>query len=200
MADSTAVCEPSTESARTNRTAFTELSRDELDFLYNHQRLSGGKISKMFGVASQTVYNWLREKGLVVRENTDYKYDSVKRPPKEKLYEMYHRQDMSLQDIAYVFDTIPTTVHKWFRHYGIETRNRKEARALFLASRDAVPSKDELEMLYDILGLSLADAARIEGVTKTTFDRWISSRGVTRRGHKVNPKSLLDVEEWEMMV
>jgi len=93
---------------------------------------------------------------------------------KKELKRMYHKEKMSLQDIAFSFETSKANVFKFMYSYGIPRRNQKSK----------YPSlKEELEAIYDS-GYSTTDIAERYGIPRVRVWRLFKELGIEMR----NPK------------
>ena len=65
------------------------------------------------------------------------KLDSQMKPASDELYELYWTNNMSLRQIARLYETSNPTITRWMKRYGIARRDKSAAAKLWLSSYEA---------------------------------------------------------------
>jgi predicted DNA-binding protein YlxM (UPF0122 family) len=143
------------------------LSKEKLIELHYEKRLPLTKIAEMYGFSYRSVHIYMKHLKLIPNKNiiradgaSGYKIKKIDLP-KEKLYELYYEQKLSLQKIGELYGKPREYIHRWMKKYGFKTRTRSAAWRH--RGTDNVYEVDEdffhnwsKEMAY-ILGLILTD-------------------------------------------
>lgn len=116
-----------------NRMLRQNLTKEELIELHYNKRMPLSKIAKMYSVPYSTVHDYMKllnlptNKNIITKEKpTGYKIRKIDLP-KEKLYELYYEQKLSLQKIGKLYGKDRFYIYRWMRIYGFEPRTRSEA-------------------------------------------------------------------------
>lgn len=91
-------------------------SREELEALFIHQRLTRGEIAEKLGVTDNVVKSWINS----------YKLRKGEQPPnrisREKLEEMYITQDLTMTQIAEQTGISRNTINTWCQRYKLRKK------------------------------------------------------------------------------
>ncbi len=109
------------------------LNKEELIELHYNKKMPLLEIAKMYGVAYRSLHIYMKKLNLPTTKNkkikekpTGYKIRKIDLP-KEKLYELYYEQKLSLQKIGKLYGKPREYIHRWMRIYGFESRTRSKA-------------------------------------------------------------------------
>ena len=109
------------------------LTRAELIELHYEKRLSLLEIAKMNNTTYNSVHLYMKELNLptnqdIIRKENPKGYKIKKIDiPKEKLYELYYEQKLSLQKIGELYGKPREYIYRWMRKYGFKARAKTEA-------------------------------------------------------------------------
>ncbi len=116
-----------------NRMLRQNLTKEELIELHYNKRMPLSKIAKMYGVPYSTVHDYMKllnlltNKDIIRREKPKgYKIEKINLS-KEKLYELYYKQKLSLQKIGKLYGKPREYIHRWMRIYGFKSRTQLDA-------------------------------------------------------------------------
>ena len=142
--------------------------RETLDRLYTDEGLSFAQIGRRIGVSSGTATKMVDEYGIKRRPKrlglTALGFD------RDRLYELYVTNKMSLNDIARMVGVSGSNVWNQLKRYGIERREK-------LITLEA----DLLKKLIHDEGLSLKQAAKKIGVGNNVLSREARRHGLVIR-------------------
>ena len=143
------------------------LTREELMELHYEKRLPLSEIAKMYGVAYRSLHLYMKKLNIPTNKNKKvkdkpkgYKIEKIDLP-KEKLYELYYNQKLSLQKIGVLYGKPREYIHRRMKKYGFKTRTQPEAWK-HRGTNDVYEINEDFfhnwskEMAY-ILGLILTD-------------------------------------------
>lgn len=99
-------------------------SRLELKKLYVDKRRSGIQIANSLGVNRTTVYRWLREAGIQIREPSENTHPALRNG--EKMREMYVDNEETITEIANKLSASKNTVSKSLERFKIEKRDWRD--------------------------------------------------------------------------
>jgi predicted DNA-binding protein YlxM (UPF0122 family) len=109
------------------------LTKEELIELHYNKRMSLSKIAKMYGATYRSLHLYMKKlnlptnKDITRREKPNgYKIRKIDLP-KEKLYELYYKQKLSLQKIGKLYGKPKEYIHRRMRIYGFKSRTKSEA-------------------------------------------------------------------------
>jgi predicted DNA-binding protein YlxM (UPF0122 family) len=109
------------------------LTKEELIELHYNKRMSLSKIAKMYGATYRAVHIYMKKlnlptnKDIIRREKpTGYKIRKIDLS-KEKLYELYYKQKLSMQKIGKLYGKDREYIHRRMRIYGFKSRTKSEA-------------------------------------------------------------------------
>lgn len=110
-----------------NRRGYTKmyLTKEQLEELYIHQRLTTTSISNKVGLSQGIIYDWLKRYGIKVRTVNEA---SSKKIPKDELIKMYINNKFSTVKIANILNVSQCAVHRWIKEYNIPIRSMSEAK------------------------------------------------------------------------
>ncbi len=165
------------------------VTREELDDLYNRQRLSIGQIAKQLNVSNWTVWGWMSHFNLPRRKNGESHY---LRLDDEEIVRLYTVKRLGVPEIAQSFSVNTSTIYERLRACGIPIRSKSEALRLTL-------DDDEIVRLYTIERLSLAEVAQQFGVSIPTICSRLEARGIARRSISEAQRLKLDDNEIERL-
>jgi predicted DNA-binding protein YlxM (UPF0122 family) len=142
------------------------LTKEKLIELHYEKRLPLSEIAKMYGSTYRSVHIYMKHLNLPTKRTRIKEYSSghkIKKIDlsKEKLYELYYKQKLSLQKIGKLYGKPREYIHRWMRIYGFKTRTRSDAWK-HRGTEDVYKINENFfhnwskEMSY-VLGLILAD-------------------------------------------
>jgi hypothetical protein len=108
------------------------LSKEKLMELHYEKRLPLTEIAKMYDSTFRSVHIYMKHLNLPTNKDVIRTYASgykIKKIdlPKEKLYELYYEQKLSLRKIGELYGKDASYIRRWMREYGFKTRTRSEA-------------------------------------------------------------------------
>ncbi len=145
----------------------TKPTKEELEKLYYEDGLGMAKIGIRFGVSHFIIRGWLNDYDIEIREARKLPEGFVK-PSKEELERMYVDEKMSTYKIAERLGANATSVFKWLRKNGIETREPPRLPEGFVK-----PTRDELEKFYVNERISVEEISKKLGVSHFTLCNWL---------------------------
>ncbi len=108
-------------------------TKEELIELHYYKKMSLSEIAKLYGTTYNSVHLYMKELNLpankdIIRKEKPkgYKIENINLP-KEKLYELYYEQKLSLQKIGELYGKDKEYIHRRMRKYGFTSRTRSEA-------------------------------------------------------------------------
>lgn len=138
--------------------------------LYVDDKLTIAALAARFGVADQTVHNWLVAAGVPRRPSPAAPRKDVS---DEDIVELYCRQGFTAAEISARLGCSTSLVYSRLDQLGIARRPS--------VSRRVRPDGTELAQLYTERGLSLRDIGELHGVSAQSVRRWLLDAGVERR-------------------
>lgn len=104
---------------------------------------------------------------------------TMERPTAEELRELYLVQRKTTREIGTRYGVRHTSVRRWLKHHGIETRPAGRG----LANRGtAAPAAEELHRLVHVEHLSYRDIGDRYGVDHTAVPVWLDQYGIAKPG------------------
>ncbi len=110
-----------------------KLTKEELIELHYNKRMPLSEIAQMYGCIYRSLHIYMKHLTLPTNKNIKrkeiskgYKINKID-ISKEKLYELYYKQKLSLQKIGKLYGKPREYIHRWMRIYGFESRTRSEA-------------------------------------------------------------------------
>lgn len=152
----------------------------------------------------KTVRRWLDQHSIQRRSNSEARAEGDITPLQSKayLYEQYIGQGRTLDDIADDLDVGVSTVGRWMRKHGIETRDRSERRAE--GNVTPLHDKEWVNEEYVNKRRTLTGIASELGVARPSVRRHISDHGFELRSRnlKMDPDHLDHIvrSSWELRV
>jgi transposase-like protein len=143
-------------------------------YVDDHQSIPA--LAVQFGVAPQTVHNWLVAAGVPRRHSAVAPRGDVVDDEIRRLYCDEHR---SGAEISNLLGCSASLVYFRLARLGIERRSPVGERR--------GPSDDELAHLYTECGLSLRDIGEQRGISTQTVRRWLIHAGIDRRRSAPGP-------------
>ena len=165
-------------------------SKEELESLYIMLGSSWPAVGEHFNVSGATANRWARKHGIIGAPKS-YRPSTFTgpAPSKEELEALYDEHG-TWGAVADHLDVAGPTVSKWARKHGIEKgRNRPRSRA-----RGDIPTKEELEALYDVHGTWKA-VAKFLDVSTVTATRWARKYGSTKGRYRPRAASGHDIQK-----
>lgn len=95
------------------------ISREMLEYLYNVEYLTIGKIADRLGYSATTIGRWLHEYGIPRRTKCDYRLNV----PRQKLYQLYNEQGLVLAEIGNLFGCSGRTIGRRLKEFNIPARH-----------------------------------------------------------------------------
>ncbi|MFX1255484.1 MAG: hypothetical protein ACFFCZ_28030 [Promethearchaeota archaeon] len=164
--------------------------RDELIIIYWDRGYSLKQIAEQYDVTKWAVRTWFRELKIPRREGIKRRPNEPSRPPKSVLIELYVNENLTVEEIADLYATYYTKVHRWLKYYNIPRRPAK--RRAVIRQR---PSEHELRKLYYELGFTMNELAyKIYRVSFEDIQEWFDFYNI-----KMKPPMVANVpwKEWE---
>lgn len=87
---------------------------------------SAAKIAKFYNISLRITKRYLKESGITMRKNNEYKREFLPKCSKEDLYDLYITKKISAEDIAKQFNVYKNTIWNWAKFYNITPPSRKE--------------------------------------------------------------------------
>ena len=139
--------------------------------LYHDEGLSGIEIADRFGVAAQTIYDWMDKHGI---ERTTPDTDAAR--DEARLRRLYLDERLSINQIADRLDVTYTTVQRAMDEFDIERRS-------FGAHQipDQLRDGDWLETQHNERGLTITDIANEVGCSWKAVSRAFDRHGIENR-------------------
>lgn len=150
----------------------TSISKEELETLYIHEKMSARKIGAKLGCSAHKVTALLREHGIPIRSNRRGDIEPA------LLEELYANQGKTSSEIAEELGCSPNFVVKQLHKHGIPTRaesKRSDIEAL---------TEDVLYQEYVVDGLSSDAIAQKHNVSKRTVLLLLDKLGIPKRHRK----------------
>lgn len=144
------------------------------------ESLSGAKIAELTGCTSQCVYQHMRSFGMKRRACNERREPGKyqQRLTKGFLYQKYHKEALSIYQIAKVVGCNHTTVIRYMIHFDIKRRGRNDKRA---SKYFQLEDKAWLYEKYCDEKLSTFDIARILGCSDGAVRNHMTYFGMERR-------------------
>ncbi len=142
------------------------LTKEELIELHYNKKMPLSEIAKMYSTTYNSVHLYMKELNLTTNKDIIRR---EKRPgytirkidlSKEKLYELYYEQKLSLQKIGKLYGKDKEYIHRWMRIYGFKSRTKSEAweqRGKYEINENFFDNWSD-RMVY-VLGLILTDGS-----------------------------------------
>ena len=157
-----------------------KISKKVLERLYWKEKKALTEIAKIFKVHHEKIRRLMKKYGIPIRSRLEGILLKKKlKVGKKKLYELYWKKGMKLEDIGKLFGVSAQTVRRALQKYGIRRRTYSEARAI---QRRKISSK-ELKTLYLSRKMSLKKLARYIGTRPSTVREMLIKRGIKLRRH-----------------
>jgi transposase len=158
---------------------------DVLRELYVEKQLPAKTVADRLGCSDNTVYKWLRERGIEVRKMQDSMHNRAPSELKdpEVLQHLYAERNLTCEQIAERVGRGASSVHRWLVRHEIERRDSQYAEEI------GEKEKEEMERLYVESGLSMHNVGDELGysgsaVMECLDERDVDSRSRGLRGEK----------------
>lgn len=157
-------------------------SREQLENLYVNQRKSTIEIAKEYGVSHFTVSDWLKDAGIVIRNNSERHIKFGGRvPSEEELKRDYLDKRMNQNELGRKYGVSSPTIRTWLEEFNIPVRNASEAKR----PKDfSPPSKEQLEKLYIEEEKTAKEIAEDLGVSNSFVFDLLEKNGIEKRDRK----------------
>lgn len=142
-----------------------------LSGLYVDEGMTIAALAKRFGVAPQTVHNWLVAAAVRRRPSPATVRQDI---GDDEIVRLYVDEGRSAAEIARRLGCSASLVYARLARRGVPRRDRG-------AGRRMRPTDSELAHLYGERGLSLRDLARRHRVSAQAIHRWLVAAGIDRR-------------------
>ena len=153
-------------------------TKEELERLYNGQRLPISRIAEQYGVSSRTIGNWMENDGITRRTISESKLPKgFQKPSKQELDLLYNKQGLSTTQIAEQYGVSAMTILSWMDEHNIKRKNNSESK---LPKGFQKPSKQELTDLHDS-GLSIEKIATKYGTSAKYIARIFDEFKIKRK-------------------
>ncbi len=149
-----------------------QVTREELDELYNGQRMTLKQIAQRLGVDITTVGKWMEKLGLPRRTPGETRHKPL---DEAEIVRLYIEERQSTCEIAQQMGVDPSTIAQRLDSCGIERRTPGESNRKPL-------DEIEIERLYLEEHLDTYEIARRMGVAPGTIQARLEERGIKRRG------------------
>ncbi len=155
-----------------------KLDEAQLRILYLDERKSTIEIANELKITPKTVYNWLTQYQIPIRNLSEALLrEGVRKLTKEELEEEYLRQRKTTYQIAKEVGVKPCTIREWMRKFSIPRRNRFES----LYGNITKPTKEQLEQLYIHEKKNTREIGEEFGVSNTLVGKWLKEYGFELR-------------------
>jgi transposase len=151
---------------------------------YKNQQKSMSEIADILGVDSSTVDRWMKKHGIETRSyseaaSTDGNIRKLR--DEEWLREQYENREKSQVEIADELDVDESTVIRWMKKHGIETRSNSERQS----EGDVGKLRDEewLREQYENQQKTTYEIAEELNVSSNTVVRWMRKHGIQTRSN-----------------
>lgn len=162
-------------------------TKDELEQLYIHQRISPEQIGKMYEVSGHTIRLLMKEYGIqalgpshlrtgIPNGQKGFKKKRRVNFTKEQLENHYLVEKLPPAKIAEMYGVSETNIRKWLKEFDIQTVGY----AYFYEIPR--PEKEVLKRLYNEEKLSPEQIGEIYGATGRTVRTWMRDYGISRLG------------------
>jgi len=157
------------------------IPKEKLVELYINKKMSATQIAKQLGVCHSTILEKLRKYGIEVRN--DKKLKDIPNL-KEKLVELYIKQNKTMAEIAKDFGVTKEAILRWIKKFGLKKElpiieiKKPEKKLREMEKEEA---KKLLEDLYVDKKLSLQQIASLFGITKQAVREWLKKFNIQRR-------------------
>ena len=160
---------------------------------YHDEGLTGEEIAEEAGVSRTTAYKWLKKHDIERRDPNKLRQEKAedRRPDADRLREMYHGQEMALDEIGGEFDVTRGVVIKWMDNYGIDRRSPEESRAVRGTGTNQFDhgkhrEEEWLREKYHTEKMTVTEMADEADVTEATIVRQMQKNGVESRPNYVS--------------
>ncbi len=131
---------------------FQKPSKEELNILYWQNYLPISKIAKNYGVDENTIKSFIDQYGIPYRPISQARLPKgIVKPTKEDLERMYLQGKKTTTQIAKLLNVSKKTILNWMKKYDIKRRDSKTAK--FEITGTVLPTKEQLEQVYNMLSL-----------------------------------------------
>ena len=152
---------------------------------YVDEKMSAVMIAEKFGISYQTVYRWLKENKIEIRDNSEANLPKeFVKPSKRELERMYINERMSAVRIAERFGVGSTTVYRWLKEDEVGIRTLAQSQ---LPGGIIKPAKEDLESMYIDKKMSLKNVGKEFGVSNSSVLRWLRNYGIKTREKRQLP-------------
>ncbi len=157
---------------------------EELDDLYNRQRLSMKDIATQLGVTSATIRNWMIACGLSRRS----KSESRRKPlDDEEIARLYVKEQCTLAEIAQELGADDGTIRQRLVRMGVPRNSRSKAYTLL--------DDNEIKYMYVVERHTMTEIAQKLGVSAPTIRQRLITQGVPLRSKSENLRLPLNEDE-----
>jgi len=152
---------------------------DYLKREYVDNRKNSNEIGNEIGVSDSTIIRWLEGYEISRRSYPEVRLpEGIKKPSKDKLYDLYVTQDKSQRKIAKEIGVNKITISRWLEGYEISRRSYPEVR---LPEGIKKPSKEEFYDLYITQDKNQREIAKEIGVNQATIRNWLRQYGISKK-------------------
>jgi transposase len=141
-----------------------------LSKLYHGDQMTIGALAARYGVAAQTMHNWLVDARVPRRPAPATARSDI---DDRQLVELYTRHGHTAAEIAEQLGCSTSLVYDRLARTGVPRRSRAPRHR-------GRPADSELAHLYDELGLSLRQLAQRYGVSPQAVHGWLTAAGIPR--------------------
>ncbi len=99
--------------------------KERLVYLYIKKHKTAYEIAELIGVSPRTIYNWLIDYNIPIRTTSEFLLKGKNKPSKEKLEELYIKENRSSIDIANMTKLSKSCILRLLRGYNIPIRSNK---------------------------------------------------------------------------
>lgn len=155
--------------------------KERLERLYLNQGLSMADVAEKLDCTASTINTWLEKfdipKRTVAEGNA--KGDVSRLHDESELRRMYVEQEMSFGEIAEEVGTSISTVGRWIKEHGIQTRQSNQDKTD--ADRELLKDAEYLEKRYYEDGLTLKELGDEIGCSDDNVKYWLEKHGLGTR-------------------
>ena len=155
------------------------LKKKEIETLYWRKGMSLPQIGKLFNINPGTLHRWMKRNNIPLRSKEEALSSRRKvLASKDKLFDLYWKKKLSLQEIASLFNVTPQAISYWMKKFNIRRRTPQEAASLRAKIK---LSSYQLEDLYLKQGRSINKIAEKLGVSPSTVRKYLIKFNIPRK-------------------
>lgn len=142
-------------------------TKEELNDLYNKQKLTTYQIGDLLGYPQQTISKWLIKEGL---------NRQINKPTRNELETMYTIEQLTCRQIAKKLGVAASSIKNWLREYDIE---RRQGAGLAYHGKE-IPTREKLYNLVHVEHMSYEEIGKIYGIDKAAIPHWMEKYDIPK--------------------